>query len=214
MMFSVKSSVIAVAAGLMLGAVQAELAPSANFARPLSKGALTPDATVQTPDGKAVSLKAALGGKPTVLIFFRGGWCPFCTRHLSELNEARADLAALGYEMVAVTADPPEALPGVADKNNLGYTLLSDARMQAAEAFGLAFKVDDATLKKYREYNIKLTAKKGDDYWLPVPAVFLVGVDGKIQFAHANPDYKARLSKDDLLKAARAVVAAKAPANP
>ncbi len=44
----------------------------------------------------------------------------------------------------------------------------------------------------------------GEDFWLPVPAVFIVGRDGVIRFAYANPDYKVRLAAADLLAAAQA----------
>ena len=40
---------------------------------------------------------------------------------------------------------------------------------------------------------------------LPVPAVFAIGTDGRIAFAHANADYKVRLPADELLDVARRI---------
>ena len=45
-------------------------------------------------DGTPFDLGAAFSEKPTVLIFYRGGWCPFCNRELGELA-ASAQLAHL-----------------------------------------------------------------------------------------------------------------------
>ena len=52
-------------------------------ARPLTVGSTAPmSVMVRRTDGTAITLAAATGGAPTVLVFYRGGWCPFCTRHL------------------------------------------------------------------------------------------------------------------------------------
>lgn len=74
----------------------------------------------------------------------------------------------------------------------------------AARAFGLAFRVDAETYENLLGYGIDLEAASGEDHHLlPVPAVFLIGRDGTIDFRYYNPDYKERLSGDALLEAAR-----------
>jgi len=97
------------------------------------------------------------------------------------------------------------------DKHQLTYTLLSDHAMIAARAFGIAFRVDEATLDEYMGYGIDLEAASGETHHLlPVPAVFIVGRDEIIKFSYANPDYKVRLAPGDLLDAARAALNVKA----
>ena len=77
--------------------------------------------------------------------------------------------------------------------------------MAAARAMGLAFRVDSATLKKYKKYGIDLTRASGRSHnELPVPAVYLVAPDGTVQFQYANPNYKVRLNRRVLLAAAEA----------
>ena len=164
---------------------------------------MIPSVTVKTSAGADFPLKEKIVGHPTVLLFYRGGWCPYCNRHLADVQTVEKELVALGYQILAISADPPELLAATAEKGKLTYTLLSDADMQAAGAFGLAFALDDATVKKYKGYGIHLTAQQGDRFWLPVPAAYVVDANGKIVFAHSNPDYKQRLSGVDLLKAAR-----------
>ena len=76
--------------------------------------------------------------------------------------------------------------------------------MDAAKAFGVAFKVDDGMLTKYKGFGIDLEAASGEKHhYLPVPSVFLIGTDGVIKFRYFNPDYKVRLSSEELLAAAR-----------
>lgn len=186
-------------------AAHASLAPSVNATRPLAAGSPAPDPQVRTMAGDGTALSTHIAGKPTVLIFYRGGWCPYCNRHLAALAEAEPQLLALGYQIIALSPDEPAGLSATTEKHHLRYRLLSDRAMDAASAFGVAFRVDAATVAKYREFKIDLPAVPGepDARWLPEPAVFLIDRAGFIRFTHANPDYKVRLSTEALLAAAR-----------
>ena len=82
--------------------------------------------------------------------------------------------------------------------------MLSDSTTEAAQAFGLAFQIDDKTFKMFEGYGIDLEDASGEDHHiLPVPAVFIVGTDGVIRFDFVNPDYKVRIDPEMLLEAAQ-----------
>ena len=188
---------------------RAALAPSAAAAMPLAVGASAPAVTVQAADGTPFDLGAACSEKPTVLIFYRGGWCPFCNRELGELAEFEPKFSALGYQIIAISTDVPAGLAPTAEKNHLAYRLLSDRAMAAASAYGVAFRVDAATQKKYAGYNIALAPVPGepDAAWLPVPTAYIIGRDRVIRFAFSNPDYKVRVPAAALLAAATTAAA-------
>jgi len=174
-------------------------------ANPLEVGQPIPKLSLTTADGNAFDLQATVAEKPTVLIFYRGGWCPFCNKHLSQLQSAEPQLRKLGYQIIAISPDRPVELKKSLEKDKLSYTLLSDSSMAAAKAFGLAFEVDAPMLEKLASYNIDIEAASGEKHHqLPVPAVFMVGTDGIVDFVHANPDYKVRLSSEKILAAAKA----------
>ena len=79
--------------------------------------------------------------------------------------------------------------------------------MKAARALGIAFRMDDATLERYKGCGIDLETASGETHHLlPVPSVFIVGKDGLIKFTYVNPDYKVRVAPDVLLAAARAAL--------
>ncbi len=199
---------LALAAALALNGVLAragDVASSAQEIRPLLIGAAVPDVTLRTTEGKVVALRDAVAKQPTVLIFYRGGWCPYCNRHLGQLQTAESELLKLGYQILAVSPDRPAKLAEGVEKGKQTHTLLSDASMNAAKGFGIAFRVDDATLEKYKGYNIDIEEASGETHHLlPVPTVFIVGVDGRVNFVYANPDYKVRLQPAVLLAAAKA----------
>jgi len=156
-------------------------------------------------DGTATTLGQVLGGKPTVLIFYRGGWCPFCTRHLAGLGAIVPDLTAAGWQIVALAPDQPTVLAAAIAQGDGGIRRLSDADGTAMRAFGVAYHVDDATAATLKGYEIDLEAAAGNNHrWLPVPSVFLVTAEGEIHFAHADPDYKVRMDPQAILAAAKA----------
>jgi len=203
-LFTVTLAVLCLATPVV-GRAQHGAPTSAQDITPLLIGASVPDVTLQTPDGKAFNLKATVAKKPTVLIFYRGGWCPYCNTYLGQLQAAEAGLLNLGYQILAISPDRPPKLGESVEKGKLTYTLLSDSSMKAAQAFGIAFRVDDVTLEKYKDYGIDLEAASGEKHHLlPVPAVFIVGTDGVIAFVYANPNYKVRLTPEVLLAAAKA----------
>jgi len=174
---------------------------------PIKIGSEIPKLTLQTPEGKAFDLRAAVARKPTVLVFYRGGWCPYCNLQLGQLQTVEASLLKLGYQVLAVSPDTPAELSKSIGKNGLKYTLLSDSTMMAARALGIAFRVDDTTTKKHKDYGIDLEKSSGQKHrLLPVPAVFVLDTKGIVQFSYVNPNYKVRLAPKVLLAAAQAAL--------
>jgi peroxiredoxin len=173
--------------------------------RPLATGSRAPAFTARTPAGESFRFDPQSLAKPALLIFYRGGWCPYCNAHLGQLRKVHPKLIEMGYEVLFLSADRPELLVASLKEKDLPYTILSDARMQAARAFGIAFRVDDATVQRYKEFGLDLEEASGETHHeLPVPAVFIVDRSGTIRFAHWNPDYKVRIDPEELLDAAGA----------
>jgi peroxiredoxin len=183
----------------------AALAQAQTNSSPLKVGDSIPEVKLRTEDNKEVRLRTLVSEKPTVLIFYRGGWCPYCNRHLQALAGIEGDLNQAGAQLLAISPDQPSKLKATPDREKLGYRLLSDADAEAARGFGIAFQVEDALVKKYKEsYQIDLEAASGrTDHLLPHPAVFVVDTTGRIRFAHVNPDYKVRLEPMKILEAAQ-----------
>lgn len=182
-----------------------QVAVSAEAAKPLQPGTKAPNVAVRTLDNKEVRLASLTKGKRTVLIFYRGGWCPFCNMHLSELGAAKAEFTKMGYQVVAVTPDSPEELNKTLDKSHLDFTLISDSKADAMKAFGVAFRLDDPTFSMYKEkFNLDIEKNSGGQthHILPVPSVFLIDEKGMIRFTQSNPDYKVRMSSKEILEAA------------
>jgi len=177
---------------------------SAELVQPLMVGMKAPDFTVRDVENQVFEFKADAQAKPVVLTFFRGGWCPYCNLHLSEMRLAEKQLEDMGFNIWFISIDKSELLLESLDDPNIGYTIYSDSSLEATRAFGLAFRVDDELNKRYLSYDIDLEAASGENHHvLPAPATYIIGTDGTINFAYINPDYKVRLHPDVLLAAAK-----------
>lgn len=83
---------------------QPDLPPKAEDISPLLIGETLPNLPVYSMDNVATNLGDILS-KPTVLVFYRGSWCPYCNVPLSELAKIEADVLKLGYQIVAISPD-------------------------------------------------------------------------------------------------------------
>jgi len=199
---------LSVVASLLVGGAQADdpksapkVAASPTSTAPLAVGTQAPDVAVKLADGTETTLSAVRANQPVVLVFFRGGWCPYCTAHLSDLSGIVDKLTAKGVRILAISPDAPEKLAVSAEKAG-ALTLLSDSSHAAMTSFGVAFQMDDATLTKYKEYGIELPSWSGNEATLlPVPSVFVLDAAGQVKFAHSEPDYTKRLSADAVMAA-------------
>ena len=178
---------------------------SAEDVQPLMVGMKAPDFTVLDVENGTVRFVPGEQDKPVVLTFFRGGWCPYCNLHLSELRLAEEQLKEMGFDIWFISIDKPELLLESLDDPDIGYTVYSDSALNATRAFGLAFRVDDELNERYLSYDIDLEKASGENHHvLPAPATYIIGRDGIINFAYINPDYKVRLHPNVLLAAAQA----------
>ncbi|WP_228445557.1 peroxiredoxin-like family protein [Thalassotalea sp. HSM 43] len=184
------------------------VAESADQVSPLLPGQMIPEVNATNIDGVSQPLANTLAGKPTILFFYRGGWCPFCNTQMGQLQGISDDLKNMGYQLIGISTDNPEDLQKSLKDQELSYQLLSDFDSQVSQAFGLAFftsqKVTDRYLAKMDLKNpLQKNAAGEERLVLPAPAVYVIDKTGLIQFQYVNPNYKTRLHPDLLIHAAK-----------
>jgi peroxiredoxin len=179
---------------LVKGNTQDALPTVAEDISPLLVGETFPDEGTTDLNHKAISIHSLAAEKPSIVVFYRGGWCPYCNRHLAALGKAEQKILDLGYQIIAISPDAPTELKKTMDKNELSYQLLSDGKGTLAKAAGLAFQAPERYGERLSKYSDG--ANKG---YLPVPAVFVLNKDAEILFEYISPNYKQRLSSEVLL---------------
>jgi peroxiredoxin len=162
---------------------------------PILIGETLPNGNFQNVEGESVQLKAILEEKPTILVFYRGGWCPYCNIQLSGLVEIEEDILELGYQIVAVSPDDYKNLQSTIENNSTKYKLLSDPNGEFIQEIGIAFK----TSSSLKEYIIGKGQKGETSSVMPAPTVMIVNKQGVIKFEYINPNYKERISGEMLL---------------
>jgi len=131
-------------------------------------------------NNQAIDSKTLFTQKPTVLIFYRAGWCPFCNTHLADIQSIEEQIKKLGYQIIAISTDLSEKLKETTKSLNLNYTLLSDPNCEVASKFGIAFWA-------------------GEKWTLPVPSLYVINKEGIIKYNYSNADYKTRISSAEVL---------------
>ncbi|MCH5599289.1 peroxiredoxin-like family protein [Niabella ginsengisoli] len=167
---------------------------------PLLVGETVPDLKLPDASGTQIDLKKEVSKKPAILVFYRGGWCPYCQVQLAGLQKAAKELESLGYQVMAVSTDSPDNLKETIKKRKLTYTLLSDADLSLSKGFGIAF----AAPKNYHSFLGASSGGKNIDNLLPVPAIYILNKKGEIKFEHIDPDFKTRMGPDLLIALAKA----------
>lgn len=157
---------------------------------PLLIGEKIPNVKLRDVNGKTFETKSIFT-KKTVLIVYRGGWCPYCNSQLSDMQEIEKQIVDLGYQIVAISPDAPNFLKITSKKEKLNYLLYSDSEGNFAQALGIAFKKEKPKLDKYSEGK--------NPGFLPVPTVYILNDEREIEFLYINPNYTQRLKGNVLL---------------
>lgn len=199
-------SAIAILFSIKLIAAPA-IAPSPEQVKPLLNGLAIPQVTLTAADNTAVALSELVKQQPSILVFYRGGWCPYCNAQLAALRTIEPELTKLGYQIIAITPDSVASINNSlndTDGQKLNYVLLSDSKFKASSAFGLAYYLDDKTAAIYKgKLGSLITSEAGSEkVVLPVPAVYIVNTEGETLFNYVHINFKTRLESGLLLKAA------------
>lgn len=169
---------------------------------PLLIGEQIPEATLLDVDGNSIQLNNILKEKPTVLVFYRGGWCPYCNDQLSGLAEIESEVLALGFQIVAVSPDNYKNLKPTLEADKVNYQLFADPNATFIQNIGIGFE----TPEKAKSYIFKKTSFEASNV-LPVPTAMILNTKGEILFEYINPNYSVRMSPELLLASLKALKA-------
>lgn len=176
----------------------------------LPVGAKAPDATLADVTGKEVSLAQLYAQGPTLVVFYRGGWCPFCNLQLHDLTKAKPKFDAKNVKLAAISVDLPGEEAKTQAKHDVPFPMLSDPKLVAHQGFHVV-KVNTAEEKeRLAGFGVDLRAYSGEGHGnFAVPSIFLIDASGVVRWAHVDPDYKTRPSPDQLLAVLDQALAAK-----
>lgn len=165
-------------------------------------GQNAPDALVADAAGREVHLAELVGHGPILLVFYRGGWCPYCSFEIHELTQAYPEYRKRGVTPVAISVDRPEESARTEATYHIPFPVLSDPELRAHQAFHVVHHADDAEFARLKGFGMDLEKASGKAHHdIAIPALFLVDLRGVVRWAHADPDYKVRPHTAQILSA-------------
>jgi peroxiredoxin len=159
-----------------------------------------PDAT-----GAEVSLAELVAAGPAVIVFYRGGWCPYCNIALRTYQtELLPQLDSYGARLVAISAQRPDQSLSTKEKAGLSFTVLSDPSAAVARGLGIAFTPTEEVLSTQRALGLDL-AEVNETVDLPMPTVLIIDRDRVVRFADTHADYTTRTEVSEIVAALEAL---------
>jgi peroxiredoxin len=171
----------------------------------LTVGNRAPTIVLRNARGETVDVGALLARGPVVLIFYRGGWCPYCNLELRAYQRGLPEITAAGASLVAISPEKPDDTLSTAEKNALTFEVLSDIGQSVGRAFRLVYEFSDELKSAYEGFGLDIPTKNGTptEWALPISATYVIDRDGMIIYACTDSDYRDRADPSEILAVLR-----------
>ncbi|WP_020532322.1 peroxiredoxin-like family protein [Flexithrix dorotheae] len=166
----------------------------------LKKGDKAKDFLLKNALYEPAQLSEYLSRGPVVLIWYRGGWCPYCNLELKAFQDVLPEIKALGANLLALTPELPDKSLSTKEKHSLEFEVLSDVGNRIAWDYGLVFKLPEDVAEIYAK-NFSLQEYNGDSSnELPIAATYVIDKKGIIQYAFLDAEYRNRAEPEEIIK--------------
>mgnify|MGYP003646403324 CR=1 FL=1 len=146
----------------------------------LDVGNKLPEFTLTDIDGNAAHSTDLLG-KPAVLLFYRGNWCPLCMAQAAEIAARYQEFADLGISVALISPQSEAHSRSLAEKLNVPFRFWVDQGSRVAAALDIAVSHG-------------VPAWIGGNYASDtvMPTVVVCNANGTIVFADQTDNYRLR----------------------
>jgi peroxiredoxin len=188
---------------------QARLAIAGTPGGVIEVGAVLPDAELLDPHGSPTTLYHALDARLSILVLYRGVWCPYCNIALRTYQaELTPELGRRAAKLIAVSPQTPDGSLNAQEKDQLTFTVLSDPANQVATAIGVLTQPSAEARTAQIKLGLDLTAVNADGTaTLPMPTTVIVDADHVVRWVDVHSDYTTRTEPGEILAALDAIAA-------
>ncbi len=160
------------------------------------------DATLLTHNNEEVSLQHLIKNRRAIIKFYRGSWCPYCNLELEYYNRLLAEDENKDVYMIAISPEKPDMAVDKKAIEDLHFLVLSDIDNALATKLNIVFTLTDRIDSIYTQLGIDLDKDQGNtDHQLPIPAVYVVNSDGRVDYVDLEEDYTLRPRPEDVIAA-------------
>ncbi|MEU2355736.1 peroxiredoxin-like family protein [Streptomyces misionensis] len=168
-----------------------------------AEGTVLPDASLQDAHGNPTTLRQTRAGRPAVIVFYRGAWCPYCNVALRTYErELAAELGERGVALIAVSPQKPDGSLTMAETNELSYAVLSDPGNVLGHALGIVTRPNDRALQAQASLGLDLAEVNADGTPdIVMPTVVVVDAEGVVRWIDVHPNYTTRTEPVQIIEA-------------
>ncbi|STD55866.1 peroxiredoxin-like family protein [Empedobacter falsenii] len=164
-------------------------------------GDLFPDFSLPNSNNETIQLKELLKKGKVIVAFFRGNWCPYCNLELKALQHKLKDIADNKVTLVGISPQTTDYNEELKSNLDLDFELLRDKDNNLSKQLGISFKLHDYVIPVYESLGIELSEYNGNnDSELPVPAVFVIDINGNITYKFVDSNYMNRINIQELIE--------------
>jgi peroxiredoxin len=168
-------------------------------------GDLMPPFVLPSRFGNLVGLEELIAKGPVVISFNRGHWCSFCKIELRTIAQYHNEIERYGAQVVSILPDRQQFTRQIRADTMNTLTILSDIDNGYALSLGLVMWLGDGLHELMAGRGLHLEEIQGNEGWyVPLPATFVVGRDGRVIGRHVDPEFRTRMEIDEILAALKA----------
>lgn len=148
--------------------------------------------TLRNAAGAKVS-SDAWRGRPSILMFFRGNWCPLCMAQIKELAGRYREIEAMGVRTVLISPQPHENTVALARAHTVNFEFYTDEGNDAARALSIDHPGGLPAGMQALGYERDTV----------LPTVIITDARGIVVWAHETDNYRVRPEPDLYLEILR-----------
>ncbi len=177
-----------------------EIRGSGILDKAVKAGDKAPDFELPNLKGETTSLAGLLEKGPLILVWYRGGWCPYCSLELNAWQNVYSRLQKAGIGLAVVSPEVSEQGVLTGQRNYLSFEILTDAGNGAAKKYGLVYKIPDRLLG-YLKGKLDFKNHYGDEaHEFPISATYVIDPQGQVRLAFLDPDWRNRAEPSRILQ--------------
>jgi peroxiredoxin len=171
-------------------------------------GSPMPDGDLLDAGGETVSLAKTIDGRPAVIVFYRGAWCPYCNLTLRTYQRQLIPaLADRGVAFLALSPQSPDGSLSMQQSNELTFTVLSDPGNQVAGKLGILTAPSAEVRRARADLGLDVAAGNADGTdTMPMPTAVVVDRSGTIRWIDVHPNYTTRSEPAQILQAVESMI--------
>lgn len=139
--------------------------------------------------GETISSKR-FAGTPSIFIFYRGNWCPFCMAQIKEMVAKHKELSDRNINTVFISSQPHEFSKKLTQKHSLDFQFLVDVDGKVAKQL-------DIFNKNGLPFGFQMFGFKADT---TLPTIIITDSEEKIIYTNQTDNYRARPEPSELLR--------------